>query len=155
MEYSSPLFFLFVASFTASCMIFSEIVARMRPTNRVRPALPNKSHTQNRYGKNMVIANLIPFTTLNLAFAFGFVVTVLIKALNPTQIGMPKLSINVSVMLVSLVWSNSDARSHFKRKLALWRGQDFVEVIDLQPLQAINQQAISTISSHLPNETSD
>ena len=103
----------------------------------------------------MVIANLIPFTTLNLAFAFGFVVTVLIKALNPTQIGMPKLSINVSVMLVSLVWSNSDARSHFKRKLALWRGQDFVEVIDLQPLQAINQQAISTISSHLPNETSD
>ena len=138
-------------------MIISELVAIMRRPKRTRPTPPNNSNSQKNQGKNLVIANLIPFTTLNMAFALGFVLNALIKALNPTQIGMPKLSIHVTVMMVLLVWSNSDARSHFKRRLASWRGQDFVEVIDLQPLpnrrgQATDQQPISPTTIHLPNQ---
>ena len=96
---------------------------------------------KKKKGKNMVIANLIPFTTLNLAFAFGFVVNAFIKVLNTTQIGVPKLSIHMNVMLLLLVYSNSDARSHFKRKLTSWRGGDLVEVIDLQQKTTTSRQA--------------
>ena len=131
-RYSFPMFFFIVAIFTASCMVASEIVARMRRTNRTSPAQANNTNSQNKHTTNMVIANLIPFTTLNLAFAFGFVVNAFIKALNTTQMGAPKLSIHMNVMLLMLVLSNSNARNHFKRKIAIWRGLDLVEVIDLQ-----------------------
>ena len=104
----------------------------------------------------MVISNLIPFKTLNLAFAFGFVVNAIIKAFNTSQIGVPKLSIHMNVMLLLLVLSNSDARIHFKRKLAPWREVDLVEVINIQQQtttrgEATNRQPISVINIPLPN----
>ena len=40
--------------------------------------------------------------------------------MNPNQIGVPTVSIHLNVMLLMLVITNSEARSHFKRKLAGW-----------------------------------
>ena len=104
----------------------------------------------------MVISNLIPFTKLNLIFAFDFVVNTFIKMLNPTQIGAPTISIQFNVMLLMLVFTNSEARSHFKRKVAAWRGLDLVEVVHLQQephegRQANNQQANNQQASHQPD----
>ena len=80
----------------------------------------------------MVISNLIPFTKLNLIYAFDFFVNAIVKLFNPTQMGVPKLSLHGSMMLLLLVLSNSEARYHFKRKVAAWRGVDLVEVVELQ-----------------------
>ena len=82
----------------------------------------------------MIISNLIPFKSLNLIIAIDFVINAIVKLLNPTQIGLPKLSIHGNVMLLLLVLTNPDARSHFKRKLAAWRGRDVVEALELQQL---------------------
>jgi hypothetical protein len=80
----------------------------------------------------MIISNLIPFTTLNLIFALTVFINAIVKFCNPTQIGAPKLSIHGNLLLLMLVLTNSEARSHFKRKLAAWRGRDLVESLELQ-----------------------
>ena len=125
--YKFPLLFFLLAIFTAISMILSEIFARMR-RKRISPA----RSVNNNHKTNMVISNLIPFTKLNLIYAFDFVVNAIVKLFNPTQMGVPKLSLHGSMMLLLLVFSNYEARHHFKRKLAVWRGVDLVEVEELQ-----------------------
>ena len=103
----------------------------------------------------MVISNMIPFTKLNMIFAFDCVVNAFIKMLNPTQIGVPTISIHFNVLLLLLVFTNSEARSHFKRKVAAWRGLDLVEVVHLQqqpPQQASIQQASRQLDVNLLNQ---
>ena len=131
-EYNFPLLFFLLAVFTAMSMLLSEIFARMR-RKRVSPA----RGINNNHKTNMVISNLIPFTKLNLIYAFDFFVNAIVKLFNPTQMGVPKLSLHGSMMLLLLVLSNSEARYHFKRKVAAWRGVDLVEVVELelQPTQ--------------------
>jgi hypothetical protein len=91
--------------------------------------LNNVNKKQGKTGK-MVISNLIPFTKLNLIFAFGIVVAAIIKIFQRTQIGVPKMSIQIAVMLLCLLFSNSEAKTHFKKRCAKFRG------VKLYPQQA-------------------
>ena len=142
-----PLPFLILAVFTAISMVLSEIFARMR-RKRISPVQQRNSNNTN--GKNMVISNLIPFTKLNLMLAFDLFISVFIKLLNTTQMGVPKLSIHTAVMLVLLVMTNSEARRHFKRKVAGWRGVDFLEVVELQQQPIQRRQATHSQPTHSP-----
>ena len=85
----------------------------------------------------MVISNLIPFTSLNLIFAFSIVISVVIRLIQTTQIGVPKLSIQIVVMLICLLFSNSKAKIYFKTKCAAHRQRD----MSVHPL---SKQAIFT-----------
>ena len=144
-KYEFPLIFFFLAVFTAMSMILSEIFARTR-IRIISPA----PRCNNNHPTNMVISNLIPFTKLNLIYAFDFVVNAIVKLFNPTQMGVPKLSLHGSMMLLLLVLSNPGARSHFKRKLATWRGVDLVQAVELQPQP--NQQQSQAPNVHPPNK---
>ena len=141
-EYTLPLMFFVFPVFTAVSMFSSEIFARVR-RKKISPI--QASNRNNISSKNMIISNLIPFTRLNLIFAFDFVINTIVKLFNPTQIGVPKLSIHGNVMLLLLVFSNSEARSHFKRKVAAWRGVDMVEVVELQQQPNQHGQATSNL----------
>ena len=106
----------------------------------------------------MVITNLIPFTNLNVIVAFVFVVNAIIKVFESTQMGVSTLSVQMVVMLLLLVLTNSEARRHFKRNVTAWRGRDWVEVLELQQQstqrgQATNQQENTNTNIHLPNQT--
>ena len=83
--------------------------------------------------------------------AFDLFISVFIKLLNTTQMGVPKLSIHTAVMLVLLVMTNSEARRHFKRKVAGWRGVDFLEVVELQQQQTQRGQARNLQGSSATN----
>ena len=85
--------FVVLAIATVFCMVLSEFIATRK--KRISPVQATNS--------NMVISNLIPFSKLNLIFAFDFVVNTIIKMLNPTQIGAPTISIQFNVMLLMLV----------------------------------------------------
>jgi hypothetical protein len=67
---------------------------------------------------SLVISNLIPFTRLNTIFAFSIVVSAVIKVVQSTQIGLPKLSIQITAMLLCLLFSNSEALTRAKKKVA-------------------------------------
>lgn len=88
----------------------------------------------------MVISNLIPFTKLNMTISFSVVVFTIIKFFQKTQIGMPTISIFCGLELLLILLTNSDAKKHFRRKLAAWRGVDFVEDLELQQQQQIEDQ---------------
>ena len=131
-------------------MVLSEIIARIK--RKKKSPVPATS------SNNMVISNLIPFTNLNLIVAYDFVVLTLIKAFGPLQMGVPNISIHTSVMLLLLVFTNYEARSHFKRKVAIWTGVDIVQVVDIQqqPIkrrQTTSPQPSCTENVHLPNQT--
>ena len=81
-------------------------------------------HVPENQGKNMVISNLIPFTRLNLIFAFGCFINAIIRVVQRTQIGFPNLSIQIVVMLICLLFSNSEAKKHCKRRSATLRWMD-------------------------------
>ena len=152
---SIPLQFVFLAISAAICMVASEIVARIK-RKRISPV--QAANSNNTRGKNMVISNLIPFTNLNLIMAFNFVVGSFIKVFATTEMGVPTISINTSVTLLLLVFTNSEARSHFKRKVVAWRRVDIVEGVQLQQQpfqreQATNPQPNIIPNVHLPNQT--
>ena len=154
-EYKLPLMFFLFPVFTAISMFSSEIFARVR-RKKISPV--QASNRNNTSSKNMIISNLIPFTRLNLIFAFDLVVNSIVKLFNPTQIGVPKLSIHGNVLLLLLVFSNSEARCHFKRKVAAWRGVDMVEVLELRQQPTQREQATSNLQQsnsqnvQLPNQ---
>ena len=72
----------------------------------------------------MVISNLIPFTKQNLTFAFSALITCIIRIFQNTQIGVPNLSIQLVVMLICLLLTNPEARTHFRRKSLALREVD-------------------------------
>ena len=139
------------AIFTGSCLIASEIIARTRKT-KVSPLQGTSTHGNK--GKNMVISNFIPFTRLNRISAFSVVFVAIIKVVQSTQIGLPTISIYCTVQLLLFVLTNEEAKKHFRRKLAAWRGTDFVEDLELQeqpiePRNVLNSLQMPTAC--LPN----
>ena len=72
--------------------------------------------------KKMIISNLIPFTRLNLIFAFGILISAIIKVFERSQIGVPKLSIQVMVMLLCLLLTNQKAKMPVKYNIISMRG---------------------------------
>jgi hypothetical protein len=99
-------------------MISSEIIARRKTK------LPKLKNVPGNNGKNMVISNLIPFTRLNLIFAFSSFISAIIRVVQRTQIGFPNLSIQIVVMLICLLISNTEAKQHCKRASATLRWID-------------------------------
>ena len=110
--------FIILALVTTACMILSEIIAKTRK-RKINPVIAKVS--QKSIDKKMVISNLIPFTRLNLIFAFSIVISVVIRLIQTTQIGVPYLSIQIVVMLICLLLSNSKAKFQFKTKCAAHR----------------------------------
>ena len=64
---------------------------------------------------------VIPFANLNLIFASGVFFIGVIRLIEKTQIGIPYLLISSVIMLLCLLFSNSEAKTHFKRKSAVFR----------------------------------
>ena len=126
-EYDGVFPFAILAYVTTACMISSEIIAKIKARKRkISPAsarIPKIS-----LGKNLVISNFIPFTTLNLIFAFSIVTSTVIRVIQQTQIGVPNLSIQMVVMRICLLFSNSEAKKHFKRRYAAFRELDQIQI---------------------------
>ena len=59
--------FIVLAFITTACMVSSEVIAKTKK-RKISPKVPNASTSQVN---NFIISNLIPFTTLNLIFAFS------------------------------------------------------------------------------------
>jgi hypothetical protein len=109
-EFTGEFPFTVLVYVVAACMITSEIIAT-RKKRKIRPENPKKS--QGNQGKKMVIFKLIPFTRLNLIFAFSALLTAMIRILQRTQ-KVPNLSIQLVVMLLCLLATNREAKLHFK-----------------------------------------
>ena len=114
-EYKGSLPLGVLISFLGACVVISEIVAWLK-RKKISPAQPDNS--------NNIISNLIPFTKLNFTFTFSAIVSAIIKFLQRSQVGVPKLSIQAGVMLVCLALANSEAKAHFIKRVASWRGED-------------------------------
>jgi hypothetical protein len=104
-------------------MVSSEIIAK-RTKRKKSPARMN--NVKGKRGKSMVISNFFPFTNLNLIFAFSIVIFTVIKVIQTTQIGVPKLSIQIVVILLCLLLNNSEAKLLFKKRYADFRGANLV-----------------------------
>ena len=98
----------------------------------------------------MVISNLIPFTRLNMIISFCVVVQAVIKFFQKTQIGMPTISIHCSLVLLLIMLTNPAARKHFRRKLAGWRGVDFVEDLELQQQEQVEDRSPGDLEGRTP-----
>ena len=128
MDYDGACPFAFLAYITTGCMISSEILAKIKKRKRrVSPATANI--TDINFVKSFVISNFIPFKTLNLIFAFSIVISAIIKVFQQTQIGVPILSIQMVVMQICLLFSNCEAKKHFKRRFAAFREVDQIQTI--------------------------
>ena len=114
-EYDGEFIFAIMAFVTTACMVSSEIIAKTR--KRKKSPDRSKTLTRNR-SRNMVIPNLIPFTTLNLIFAFSIFFSTIVRVIQKTKFGLPNLSIQIVVMLICLLMSNTEAKAQFKRRLA-------------------------------------
>ena len=84
-------------------MVASEVVAIKKLKNK---ASPNAS----------TVAHLIPFRHLNVIFAFGILVRVLLETIQTTKLGIPGLSIQTDAMLLCLLLTNNEAKDHIKTK---------------------------------------
>ena len=102
--------FVVLCGLTVLSMIISEIVAKRRK-KAVQPipagVVPKP-----------LISNLISFTSLNLTFAFGIFVRILVTGLSPTVSGLPFISIQTSTMLFTLLLTNNTVT----RRLRGWCG---------------------------------
>ena len=117
-------------------MVISEIVAKVKkkkinPTGQANP------------GKITMRQHFIPFTNLNLAYAFGILIRVLLDVIVTTKLGFPKISIHLTIMLFCLLLCNPAAKAHLKRRFEAWRGLDMTaNKKQIQPL------AIWTTENH-------
>ena len=131
-EYYGARPFAILAYITTACMISSEVFAKLKERQRkISPAITNTPSIN--VCKTLVIPNFIPFTTLNLIFAFSIVISAIIKVIQHTQIGVPNLSIQMVVMQICLLLSNFEAKKYFKRRYATFR--------EVNQIQTINQPA--------------
>ena len=103
-------------------MVLSEIIAKTKK----RKISPEVLNAQSSQVSKFLISNLIPFTTLNLIFAFSIIVSAVIRTIQKTQLGIPNISIQITVMLICFLFSNPDAKKPFKRRSAALRGVDLV-----------------------------
>ena len=110
-EYDGEFPFTVLGYLCAVAMISSEIVAKIK-RKKINPASQNNANRMS-----LVISNLIPFTRLNTIFAFSIVASAITKVVQSTQIGLPKMSIQITVMLLCLLFSNSEALTRAKNKV--------------------------------------
>ena len=123
--------------FTALAMVAAEFVAKKRK-RKVGPAKPILENPNQK--KSLVISNLIPFTTLNVIFAFGVVVSAVIKLVEPSQYGVPKLSIQIVVMLLCLLHTNKEAKQRVRNKIKAKRGAGLDDFSQQNPQQSVAVQ---------------
>ena len=114
-EFTGTFPFTILVCVTAACMVSSEICAKTR-RQRISPASPSQANKSKV--KKLIISNLIPFTRLNIIFAFSIFVIAMVKMIERTQTGVPKLSIQAVVMQLCLLLSNPEAKIHFARKFS-------------------------------------
>ena len=132
-EYDGEFYFVLVGYTTAVAMIFSEIVAKTKKKNQtVQNAASGTSQS--------VIANLIPFTTLNIIFAFSILIHAIVKVIQSTQIGVPKLSIQLTAMLLCLLFANSEAVTRARKMLAGLSGNNSVLPTTMAKLDEVSPQ---------------
>ena len=116
--------FALIGSITVVAMFSSEIVAKLKKT-KVHPTKPKQPNQPNQNSQTrFVIGNLIPFTNLNMVFAFGIFARTIIDIIWTTKYGFPKIAIQTTFMLICLLLFNADAKTYFKRRLAAWRAVD-------------------------------
>ena len=128
-EYDGVLPFIILASTTMASMLFSEVFAKMKQRKRKIGPAPVQSNKVK-----LIISNFIPFTTLNLIFATGIFISIVIRIIQRTQKGAPNMSIQCVIMLLCLLFSNSEAKQHFRRYLAVRLGKEV-------PFQITSSQA--------------
>ena len=100
--------FLIVGLITVAAMVISEIVAQTR-----QPQVQGQTNQTN--------SNLIPFSNLNLMFCFGILTRLIITSIKKDLVGIPLLSIQSSAMLVCLLFTNTNAKERFKKRVRTWR----------------------------------
>ena len=93
-----------------AAMVASEVVARAR-----------KPRSQTNQTNGHIISNLIPFSNLNLMFAFGILTRLLAMCIKKDLVGVPLLSIQSTVMLLSLLATNSGAKERLRKRISRWR----------------------------------
>ena len=151
-EFDGALPFSILTYATTECLICSEIIARTRK-RKISPT--GVKSNQNR-SRNLVISNLIPFTKLNIIFAFGCLIMALVKVIQRTQIGIPNLSIQIVAMLLCLLFSNYEAKNHFKRRSVVFRWLDlFMNKLSRTPIDAVTKvnqpQVTDQVMINIPN----
>ena len=149
-EFTGTLPFTILVCATAVCMVGSEIIANTR-RKRIEPTKMTNPPTKR------IVSNLFPFTTLNVIFAFSILVAASIKVVERTQTGVPKLSIQSVVMQLCLFLTNTEAKSHFKKKFSTFICSKLVEntnqtVIEIQDNTNIEKKSKSaTQNGNLSN----
>ena len=102
-------------------MVLSEIIANIQiGQNRIGTTQTNTRSVN--HSNKFVISNFIPFKTVHFIFAFSIIATSVIKAIQQTQIGFPYMSIQTVIMLICLLFSNYEAKSHLKRQFDIFYG---------------------------------
>ena len=87
-EFTGEFPFTFLVLVLAASMLGLEIIA----ITKKRKLMPATAKFKRRNLKRkMVISNLIPFTNLNLIFAFGALINCIVRIFQSTQIGVPNL----------------------------------------------------------------
>ena len=109
-EFSGGTVYAFQVILTALVMLLSEIIAR-----RKRRKVGHNSNSDP--SQNFIISNFIPFTNLNVIFAISIFVTAFIKLIEKQQRGIPKLSIQCTIILLCLLITNKEAKTYSKKKL--------------------------------------
>ena len=99
---------------TAAAMIFSEVFA-WKKKKKVGHDSSTGSTSSNI--KNLIIFNFIPFTNLNVIFALSFTFGVPISIFVTEPLGIPKISVQGVIILISLLSTNTEAKTYFKKKL--------------------------------------
>jgi hypothetical protein len=80
----------------------------------------------------------------------------LVKVIERTQIGIPNLSIQIVSMLLCLLFSNSEAKNHFKRQSVVFSYLDLVmNKLSRAPIDAVTKvkqvQVTDEVMINIPN----
>ena len=136
-EYDGETAYVMLAYLTSASMVASEIVAKMKK----RKARQLTSHNCER---NRLITNLIPFTNLNIIFAFSFSVNAVIHVIQDKQVGAPNLSIQVVIILACLLITNKNARLQLRKWLRIEQPNSTMGLI--QEEQTLRRSQVETMS---------
>ena len=136
-EYDGETAYVMLAYLTSASMVASEIVAKIKK-RKVRDT-GNITCEGNR-----LITNLIPFTNLNIIFAFSFSVNAVIHVIQDKQVGAPNLSIQVVIILACLLITNKNARLQLRKWLRIEQPNSTMGLI--QEEQTLRRSQVEIIS---------
>ena len=102
--------------------------------------------------KKVLISNLIPFTTLNVIFAFSCVVSTVVRLIQNTQVGVPNLSVQLSTMILCLLFANSEVNQAIKKRFGFLKKNTVAPEISMDRSQQHAQQPLSMEQGHSHNE---